>query len=129
MLKALRLDILVNNAGIGRNAPLHVPDAGLGQLNGAFGAALLGVRRVQKLLADGKPIPPTAAAQPLPEGFAARRRWSKRPRRDVARALRRAGELPHSRRRRVQGSRPGDRCLAGWPEWLRHSLARAGACR
>ena len=61
------------------SATLHVPDAGLGQLNGAFGAALLGVRRVQKLLADGKPIPPTAAAQPLPEGFAARRRWSNIP--------------------------------------------------
>lgn len=36
------------------------PD-GLGQLNGAMGAALLGLRRIEKLIAEGKPIPPTAA--------------------------------------------------------------------
>lgn len=56
-------------------APLHVAPNGLGQLNGAYGAALLGVRRLERLLADGRPIPPTAAQQ----GTAApapRRRWS-----------------------------------------------------
>lgn len=39
----------------------HVAPNGLGQLNGAYGAAYLGVRRVQKLRQEGKPIPPTAA--------------------------------------------------------------------
>jgi predicted CoA-substrate-specific enzyme activase len=38
-------------------APLNLPPQGLGQLNGAFGAALLGLRRVQRLLADGRAIP------------------------------------------------------------------------
>lgn len=54
------------------------PD-GLGQLNGAMGAALLGLRRVEKLLSEGKPIPPTAAHTDPAEGAAAgpvRRRWS-----------------------------------------------------
>ncbi|MDE3077141.1 MAG: 2-hydroxyglutaryl-CoA dehydratase [Chloroflexota bacterium] len=60
-------------------APLNVPPDGLGQLNGAYGAALLGVRRVQKLLAEGKPIPPTASAiVPVENPFGARRRWSAR---------------------------------------------------
>jgi predicted CoA-substrate-specific enzyme activase len=39
-------------------APLHLPPNGLGQLNGAFGAALLGLRRVERLLADGRAIMP-----------------------------------------------------------------------
>ncbi len=55
-------------------APLHVAPDGLGQLNGAFGAALLGVRRLERLLADGRPIPPTAAQQA--PGATVRRRWS-----------------------------------------------------
>lgn len=38
-------------------APLHLPPHGLGQLNGAFGAAVLGLRRVARLLADGQPVP------------------------------------------------------------------------
>ncbi|HNT37868.1 MAG TPA: acyl-CoA dehydratase activase [Rubrivivax sp.] len=42
-------------------APFNVAPDGLGQLNGAYGAAYLGLRRAQKLIAEGKPIPPTAA--------------------------------------------------------------------
>ena len=52
---------------------LNVASDGLGQLNGALGAALLGLRRVQKLLAEGRPI--TGAAQPA-EVTQTRRRWS-----------------------------------------------------
>lgn len=58
-------------------APLNVPPDGLGQLNGAFGAAILGLRRVERLLAEGKPLP-----QPLGDGaestapVSERRRWS-----------------------------------------------------
>lgn len=54
---------MTNNAAMvaaleGRlGAPLHLPPRGLGQLNGAFGAAVLGLRRVTRLLADGQPIP------------------------------------------------------------------------
>lgn len=53
----------------------NVAEGALGQLNGAYGAAYLGLRRVEKLLAEGRPIPPTAAetaggqAAPI-------RRWS-----------------------------------------------------
>ena len=53
----------------------HVAPNGLGQLNGAYGAAYLGLRRVEKLLAEGKPIPPTAAQQGQAQ-TAAVRRWS-----------------------------------------------------
>ena len=56
-------------------AKLNVAPGGLGQLNGAYGAALLGLRRVEQLLAEGKPIPPTAAQQ-NPGETAAVRRWS-----------------------------------------------------
>ena len=53
------------------DAPLHLPPNALGQLNGAFGAALLGLRRVERLLAEGRSVvPPTGDA-----GFKARR-WS-----------------------------------------------------
>ena len=38
-------------------SPLNLPPQGLGQLNGAFGAALLGMRRTEKLLAEGQSIP------------------------------------------------------------------------
>jgi len=44
-------------------------------LNGAYGAAYLGLRRVEKLLAEGKPIPPTAAQQGDSEKQT-KRRWS-----------------------------------------------------
>jgi activator of 2-hydroxyglutaryl-CoA dehydratase len=53
----------------------HVAPNGLGQLNGAYGAAYLGLRRVEKLLSEGKPIPPTAAQQGQ-EPAKAVRRWS-----------------------------------------------------
>ena len=53
----------------------HVAPNGLGQLNGAYGAAYLGLRRVEKLLAEGKPIPPTAAQQGEVQAKAVRR-WS-----------------------------------------------------
>ncbi|HEX9035415.1 MAG TPA: acyl-CoA dehydratase activase [Ktedonobacterales bacterium] len=52
-------------------APLRLPPNGLGQLNGAFGAALLGLRRVQRLLAEGRSI-----AAPVGEGESKPRRWS-----------------------------------------------------
>lgn len=54
-------------------AKLHVAADGLGQLNGALGAALLGLRRVEKLLAEGKPL---AAAAPAAAEPATRKRWS-----------------------------------------------------
>ena len=56
-------------------AKLSVAPNGLGQLNGAYGAAFLGLRRIEKLIAEGKPIPPTAG-QAGPAEAAARRRWS-----------------------------------------------------
>ncbi|MGO9004678.1 MAG: acyl-CoA dehydratase activase [Beijerinckiaceae bacterium] len=56
-------------------AKLNVAPNGLGQLNGAYGAAFLGLRRVEKLLAEGKPIPPTAV-QLVPGETATVRRWS-----------------------------------------------------
>ena len=56
-------------------AKLDVAPNGLGQLNGAYGAAFLGLRRVEQLLAEGLPIPPTAAQQTQGRG-AAVRRWS-----------------------------------------------------
>jgi predicted CoA-substrate-specific enzyme activase len=54
---------------------LRVAPGGLGQLNGAYGAALLGLLRVQKLLAEGKPIPATASQLSGNEP-AVKRRWS-----------------------------------------------------
>jgi hypothetical protein len=53
----------------------HVAPNGLGQLNGAYGAAYLGLRRVEKLLAEGRPIPPTAAQQGQAQATTVRR-WS-----------------------------------------------------
>ncbi len=52
-------------------APLQLPPNGLGQLNGAFGAALLGLRRVERLVAEGRAI-----ATPAGEGEIKPRRWS-----------------------------------------------------
>ncbi len=68
---AAMIDALESNL----KAKLNVAPNGLGQLNGAYGAALLGLRRVEKLLAEGKPIPPTAAQQG-PGGAATVHRWS-----------------------------------------------------
>lgn len=53
------------------NAPLHLPPNSLGQLNGAFGAALLGLRRVERLIAEGRAILP-----PSGESEFKARRWS-----------------------------------------------------
>ncbi len=55
-------------------AKFNVGAGALGQLNGAYGAAFLGLRRVEKLRAEGKPIPPTAAQQGASEQTV--RRWS-----------------------------------------------------
>lgn len=52
-------------------APLLLPPNGLGQLNGAFGAALLGLRRVERLIADGRAI-----AAPSGDGASKPMRWS-----------------------------------------------------
>lgn len=52
-------------------APLHLPPNGLGQLNGAFGAALLGLRRVERLVAEGRAI-----AAPAGNDEIKPRRWS-----------------------------------------------------
>ena len=55
-------------------AKLSVAPDGLGQLNGALGAALLGLRRAQKLVEEGRPI---AVAQPSGEREQVKRkRWS-----------------------------------------------------
>src|SRR5579859_1077163 len=51
--------------------PLLLPPNGLGQLNGAFGAALLGLRRIERLLAEGRDIPLVGAQEVTPA-----RRWS-----------------------------------------------------
>ncbi|HEU5366925.1 MAG TPA: acyl-CoA dehydratase activase [Ktedonobacterales bacterium] len=53
---------------------LHLPPDGLGQLNGAFGAALLGLRRVERLRAEGGAIP--APGGDSITGGTTSRRWS-----------------------------------------------------
>lgn len=54
--------------------PIILPPDGLGQLNGAYGAALLGLRRVVQLRSDGLPVPVRHGDGR--SGAAARRRWS-----------------------------------------------------
>jgi predicted CoA-substrate-specific enzyme activase len=54
------------------DAPLNLPSQGLGQFNGAFGAALLGLRRAERLLAEGREIPPPGSEGPVQTA----RRWS-----------------------------------------------------
>src|SRR6185437_5497557 len=54
-------------------AKLSVAPDGLGQLNGALGAALLGLRRVQKLIEEGRSI---AVAQAGEREQVKRKRWS-----------------------------------------------------
>jgi len=58
------------------DAPLHIPPQGLGQFNGAFGAAFLALRRVEHLLADGREIPPPGGEGPADTTQHATRRWS-----------------------------------------------------
>jgi (R)-2-hydroxyacyl-CoA dehydratese activating ATPase len=55
------------------DAPLNLPPQGLGQFNGAFGAALLGLRRAERLLAEGREIPPPGCEEGPVQ---AARRWS-----------------------------------------------------
>jgi predicted CoA-substrate-specific enzyme activase len=55
--------------------PLRVPPDGLGQLNGAYGAALLGLGRAETLLAAGRPIPPPGTMTASSSGGIRRRRW------------------------------------------------------
>ncbi|MFZ5510580.1 MAG: acyl-CoA dehydratase activase [Pseudomonadota bacterium] len=74
-------------------AKLHVAGDGLGQLNGALGAALLGLRRAEKLIAEGRPIPPTAAQQG-PAETAARRRWSAMTAKKASEPCQPTGECP-----------------------------------
>jgi len=57
-------------------ASLNLPLQGLGQFNGAFGAALLGLRRVERLLAEGREIPPPGGEGPADATQHATRRWS-----------------------------------------------------
>jgi hypothetical protein len=66
---------MVNALESSLKAKFNVAPDGLGQLNGAYGAAFLGLRRVEQLLAEDKPIPPTAAQQGQVEAPAVRR-WS-----------------------------------------------------
>ena len=66
---------MVNALEASLGASFNVAADGLGQLNGAYGAAFLGLRRVEKLMAEDKPIPPTAAQQGTSETTTARR-WS-----------------------------------------------------
>lgn len=56
--------------------PLNLPPQGLGQLNGAFGAALLGLRRVERLLAEGASIPAPGGADAEEQGAHTAHRWS-----------------------------------------------------
>ena len=55
---------------------LNLPPQGLGQLNGAFGAALLGLRRVQRLLSEGRSIPAPAGDIAAEHGIHTSHRWS-----------------------------------------------------
>lgn len=74
-------------------AKFNVAPNGLGQLNGAYGAAFLGLRRVEKLLAEGKPIPPTAAQQ-VPGEAVTVRRWSAMAPKKRVEPCRTTGECP-----------------------------------
>ena len=56
-------------------APPNLPPQGLGQLNGAFGAALLGLRRVERLYTEGREIPPPGGEGPDTTVHTTRR-WS-----------------------------------------------------
>jgi hypothetical protein len=57
-------------------APLNLPPQGLGQLNGAFGAAMLGLRRVERLYAEGREIPPPGGEGLSDTTVHTARRWS-----------------------------------------------------
>jgi predicted CoA-substrate-specific enzyme activase len=57
-------------------APLHLPPQGLGQFNGAFGAVLLGLRRVERLLSEGRSIPAPGGDIAAEHGIHTSHRWS-----------------------------------------------------
>lgn len=57
-------------------APLNLPPQGLGQFNGAFGAALLGLRRAERLLSEGRSIPAPGGDTTAGSSILAPRRWS-----------------------------------------------------
>lgn len=57
-------------------AALNLPPQGLGQFNGAFGAALLGLRRVERLLTEGLSIPAPGGDGTEEHGIHAMHRWS-----------------------------------------------------
>jgi len=69
---AAMIDALAKRLGV----PLNLPPQGLGQLNGAYGAALLGLRRAERLLADGRAIPAPGSETATPTTLFAPRRWS-----------------------------------------------------
>jgi predicted CoA-substrate-specific enzyme activase len=58
------------------DAPLNLPPQGLGQFNGAYGAALLGLRRAERLLFEGREIPAPGAETAAPTPLFTSRRWS-----------------------------------------------------
>lgn len=58
------------------SAPLNLPPQGLGQFNGAFGAALLGMRRAEKLLSEGQSIPAPGSEHAHESDVYTPRRWS-----------------------------------------------------
>jgi predicted CoA-substrate-specific enzyme activase len=88
-----RNSAMVNALEANLKAKLNVAPNGLGQLNGAYGAAFLGLRRVEKLLVEGKPIPPTAAQQ-VPGESATVRRWSAMAPKKRVEPCRATGECP-----------------------------------
>lgn len=57
-------------------ASLNLPPQGLGQFNGAFGAALLGMRRAEKLMSEGQSIPAPGGGHAHETGANTPRRWS-----------------------------------------------------
>ncbi len=74
---------------------LNVAPDGLGQLNGAIGAALLGLRRVQKLIAAGQAIAPAAAKSDAGDATGVtRKRWSAIAVRKPAEPCKSGGECP-----------------------------------
>ena len=58
------------------SAPLHLPPQGLEQFNGAFGAVLLGLRRVERLLSEGRSIPAPSGDIAAEHGIHTSHRWS-----------------------------------------------------
>ncbi len=97
------------------NARFNVAEGDLGQLNGAYGAAYLGLRRVQQLLKEGKAIPPTADEMGGDEGGEKKikRRWSAMSLTDQRFSLAgEDGECPVVAADAVRGNKPAHRISA-----------------